>query len=94
MSDLCPGALPCAGFFPMGLGAAEGCILLFLLSQSKQGFFYIHNLHMWKWKKGKTLTMQLENVQLSVALALQRREDMHILYVQGAKAAGAGVSER
>lgn len=40
------------------------------------------------------LTMQLVNVQLSVALALQRQEDMHILEVQGAKAAGAGVSAR
>lgn len=58
--------------------------------------FCIHYAHTWKGEKGgkKTLTMQLENVQLSVALALQRREDMHILYAQGAEAVGAGVSER
>lgn len=35
-----PVICPVLGFFPMGLGAAEGCILLFLLSQSKQVFLF------------------------------------------------------
>lgn len=64
------------------------------LRANREGFLHSQPSHVEGKEGKKTLTMQLENVQLSVALEPQRREDMHILYAQGAEAVGAGVSER